>query len=868
MGVFLLMLIVNFGFSQEVGLFKEDLDSSNVESRNIPSITNSNLAPVNIELSQPMDLNLHSSEFESGVQLSSDTSAVVKKDTIITKKTRISKHKIYRTESEPRGVMAPTNDLPCNAELLDLSSGTDCFTQVGGNSGATIDYYGGCIQPNHKSVWYKFEITSGNDYLNVTITAPAGKEMEAMIVQGNCTGSPDGYFVGAPTLIESHCALSPFNFEFYNLSPGWYYLMFSTQPGSNQISTDFDICFTQSPAPVFVTGPEQDCFGAIPVCDMTYTQDLSYTGYWLTDEIPNYFTCLTGGENNSVWYVFTPSTTGTFAFTLQTLNDYDWALWDLTAIGGCSNVGTSAPVRCNYSATTGNTGMSAAGVAASVGAGGLPWSTTMTVTAGNTYALLVDNYSSDPNGYVLDFSSSLASIADRPPVTGAFPSMTSASVSCSSNTITITMSEYVKCISIREEDFILTNTTTTTDFSSAILTATGLNCATNELTNQIILTHDGSLTTGQYSITINASPILVDKCDNLINTASVVNFNYLSSLTLTPSASTICSGSSVVLTANGANGLNIYTINPGGLTDPSDPDDGIFPAISPTVTTTYTVSATYGGCTRNASTSVAVQSNILTTVSPVTKTVCSFTPNPTISASTSINGSNCTTCTYSWATVGGNIVSGQGTSTITIDAAGTYTVTATTGIGCVNDNSPSSIISVVSAGTGGGSCDVLYVSPAGGGDGYSKTAPTTLSDAITKAQCTNAIIKMQRGIYTMTNYNVINNFVTIEGGYNSDFSLKYSDMTGGTNSTTIRRTNVADNGGAFGDATKCSAFVAGNGTTDFRIQDIRIEMPGSTNVTGHTAGTGVANYGIRLGSSCASYNIIRCYIDAGIGANP
>jgi hypothetical protein len=175
----------------------------------------------------------------------------------------------------------------------------------------------------------------------------------------------------------------------------------------------------------------------------------------------------------------------------------------------------------------------------------------------------------------------------------------------------------------------------------------------------------------------------------------------------------------------------------------------------------------------------------------------------------------------------------------------------------------------VTAGTGGGSCDVLYVSPAGGGDGYSKTTPTTLADAITKAQCTNAIIKMKRGIYNFSVYHTINDFVTIEGGYNDDFSLKYSDMSGGTNSTTIRRTATRDNADvASPNYNKCSAFYAAVGTNDFRIQDIRIEMPGSTNVAAHTAGTGVANYGIRIESGCSNYNIIRCYIDAGVGANP
>jgi hypothetical protein len=474
-----------------------------------------------------------------------------------------------------RGVSAPpANDLPCNATTIPLpTNGTSsCVTQTGGNADATSDYYGGCIQPNHNSVWYKFEITAGNDYLTAQLNplGANGKEIEALLISGNCTGSPAGYFVGTPSLIDDHCALSPFTFEFWDLTPGWYYLMFSTQPGSNLLS-NFEICFTQSPEPEFVTGPEQDCFGAIPVCDMSYTQVNSYTGYWDTDEIPNGVNCLEGGEHNSVWYVFTPTSTGVFAFTLQTANDYDWALWDLTAIGGCGNVGTSAPLRCNYSATNGNTGMSASGGAASVGAIGLPWSTTLVVTEGHNYALLVDNYTGDANGYFLDFSASAASIADRPtadPPTGAKPTMTSVTSNCLSNTLVIEMSELVQCLTIRPQDFIITNTTTSTNFTSAIVSVTGQNCDANEYTKYIEITHNGSLTTGTYSITFAPTVILADKCGNVVNTASSVSFDYLGTLTLTSSAATVCYGASITLTAGGANGYNLYTINPGNMTDP------------------------------------------------------------------------------------------------------------------------------------------------------------------------------------------------------------------------------------------------------------------------------------------------------------
>lgn len=529
-------------------------------------------------------------------------------------------------------------------------------------------------------------------------------------------------------------------------------------------------------------------------------------------------------------------------------------------MGGCSNIPGSTPVLCNYSGTYGSTGTTLpvdATIPRSLGAGGLPTMPGIPVIAGNSYVLIVNNYSADVNGYTLTFNvtSGTASIVDRPPLYGEYPYMTSATSSCSANTITTTMNENINCLSIRQSDYTLTNTTTGQNFTSAITQVTGVGCSGGDLTNQITLTHDGTLTTGVYQIFINSGAMLADKCGNLIQPGGTVTFNYLAPLTLTATPSTICFGQAVSLNANGADGtpsVTTYTLNPGGLTNNTN---GIFSGLSPAISTTYTVSATYGGCTRTANTSVTVEGNITTSINPANKSVCSFPT--TITASTTVNGVSTAGCTYLWST-------GATTASISVNSPGTYTVTATTSNGCVNSNNPTSIISLAGSGTGGGSCDVLYVSPSGGGTGLTKNSPTTLADAVTKAMCTNTIIKMQKGIYTLTNYQIIPSYITIEGGYDLLFTTKSSNMTGGANTTTIRRTNAPD----AASPNTCTAFKVDDGAIQFRIQDIRIEMPGSPSVTGHAAGSNIVNYGIKLGTACSSYNIIRCYINAGTGANP
>ncbi|PIX35826.1 MAG: hypothetical protein COZ59_04350, partial [Bacteroidetes bacterium CG_4_8_14_3_um_filter_31_14] len=89
---------------------------------------------------------------------------------------------------------------------------------------------------------------------------------------------------GISTQCETASGSGPLTFEFYNMAAGTYFLMVSTNPGVGNILTNFDICGTQSLAPPLAVGPEQDCYGALPVCNQIYTQNLSYSGFWDTDE--------------------------------------------------------------------------------------------------------------------------------------------------------------------------------------------------------------------------------------------------------------------------------------------------------------------------------------------------------------------------------------------------------------------------------------------------------------------------------------------------------------------------------------------------------------------------------------------------------
>jgi hypothetical protein len=265
------------------------------------------------------------------------------------------------------------------------------------------------------------------------------------------------------------------------------------------------------------TGPEQDCSSGIPVCQSTYTQTQSYTGVGNSQEAASN-TCLDGGESNSVWYIFTAQTSGSLFFTINTAKDYDFALYNITN-GGCAAVPGSKPIRCNYSFEDGQTGLKSPAVPEtppiSVGPYGSPMMSGVIVTAGQTYALLVNNFTGDQNGYTLTFSGS-ASITDN-----TRPQLASASMDAAACAIEIITSEPVRCSSIAADgsDFNLYN------FGAATVTgAQGVGCGA--FTNRIRLTYSLSKSAcGTWVIVPKKGTdgnTLLDNCQNALTHFGVV----------------------------------------------------------------------------------------------------------------------------------------------------------------------------------------------------------------------------------------------------------------------------------------------------------------------------------------------------------
>lgn len=270
------------------------------------------------------------------------------------------------------------------------------------------------------------------------------------------------------------------------------------------------------------TPTDQDCLGAIPVCDPIYTQPNSYVGAGAyPNEIPTGGgcpgNCMLNGELNCVWYIVTVQTDGLLGFVISPNNpsdDYDWVVYDLTW-ARCEDIYSQAAqlqVSCNWSGTAGSTGPNGNSSITCGSAGSGPYCAKIPVNAGETYVINISNYSSTQYGYTLDFSSSTAQVTDnvRPEINHIY----SENVVCGDSTLDFIWSENVLCSTISASSFELTGPGgpyTITDLY-------GAGCALGgEMEKEFTLTVSPNFTiSGDYTLKIKPFPVgIKDNCDNI-----------------------------------------------------------------------------------------------------------------------------------------------------------------------------------------------------------------------------------------------------------------------------------------------------------------------------------------------------------------
>ena len=221
---------------------------------------------------------------------------------------------------------------------------------------------------------------------------------------------------------------------------------------------------------------------------------------------------------------------------------------------------------------------------------------------------------------------------------------------------------------------------------------------------------------------------------------------------ITASANTysICSGGSVTLSAAGASTYS-WSSSPSGFTSSL-----ASPSVSPTATTTYSVTGTSNGCNASSSTSVTVSNSSNLSITGSASTIC--TGNR---VSLTVSGAN----TYSWS--GPSSYSATGNSVIVSPTAtGAYSVTGSNSSGCSATASYSITV------TSGPSVTVTPSAPticlgasttltASGATSYSWTPSTGLSSSTGSSVTANPTATTTYTVYGTTGSCTSTNTVTV-----------------------------------------------------------------------------------------------------------
>jgi subtilisin-like proprotein convertase family protein len=421
--------------------------------------------------------------------------------------------------------------------------------------------------------WYSF-IAVGTDISVEARTAAAGTSGGAGLQNGSialyggtCTGL---------NLLNCSFGREGFDaaFGYYNLVPGQtYYLRVSGEAGSGS-NTNYSLCIKNN---TITTSNAGDCLGAIPICTVTNSFSILSNGEGIYEnEINTAYSC-TDKEAISTWYTFTAQSTGNFCFIINpdiNTDDFDWALFDITS-KTCENIATdpSMMVSCNATAcgSPGNTGANSASATApniqGQGCGNTPpdlsqgntaFNKVIPVIAGNTYALYISNWSNSTNGYSIDFSCSSAGVLDLTP-----PSLASVTnPPCGATTITVNFSENVLCSSLAVGNFTMTGPGGTYTLSNLV----GTSCAAGGTYSRTYTMNvsPAIITAGNYTLSYTGAAR--DICSN-VTASTTLNFTVTNSINASISGvSSVCSGNSTTLTANGTGTPLTYLWSTGATT--------------------------------------------------------------------------------------------------------------------------------------------------------------------------------------------------------------------------------------------------------------------------------------------------------------
>jgi hypothetical protein len=309
---------------------------------------------------------------------------------------------------------APNNDEPCNAVSIPLgtiASGNNACATTLNEPAATPSCW---TSGTRHTVWYAFTAPAGGSVkiktapgtlLNTQIAVYSGT-CGTTLTQIGCNN--DASSCGSTSLLISEVSLSGLT------SGNTYYI--SVDGSSDNVGT-FAITVINGSA-AYPTSSGQECSAPNIVCSQQISVgDPGYQGIGFTCDQTGGGNCTTG-ERGSAWYQIDIAADGTLYFDIIPNDytgsagpetDYDFILWKITGTTGATNCAqiTSTngdnEVKCNFD-PLGVTGLSPTGSAPAEFPGfDAAYETGAAVLAGETYLLVVQNFSNSLSGFTLDF---------------------------------------------------------------------------------------------------------------------------------------------------------------------------------------------------------------------------------------------------------------------------------------------------------------------------------------------------------------------------------------------------------------------------------------------------------------------------------
>lgn len=274
------------------------------------------------------------------------------------------------------------SDLCASAPVLSVGSGCSATPySLSGTWGAELP--SPACGSNFRDGFFRFVATSTTT--TIQITDNVGGPDPILAVYSSCGGAPIACSNNGNNADELVTITTTIGTT--------YYIAIMRSNNANNNPTTGTVCVYNGSVPL----PNTDCVSGTQVCSTSSFSGNS-NGFGVQELTGSNQGCLSG-ENQSSWYYFQATTSGTVAFTIVTnTTDYDFAVWN----NGCGALG--APIRCSYAGTYSNTGLQDGLTQTSEGAGGDGFVDALDVVAGQTYILLVDNFSVDNTSFTLNWN--------------------------------------------------------------------------------------------------------------------------------------------------------------------------------------------------------------------------------------------------------------------------------------------------------------------------------------------------------------------------------------------------------------------------------------------------------------------------------